>query len=453
MEPDYDKLNLILNICNLELKANIHEIKGPKNNASILKYYYDTGFTDVFNETVPWCAAFVGSVLSRAGIEHSKSLLAKSYLDWGVNSKTLIPGCIAVFDRGPVKSWKGHVAFAIKETDTTVTVIGGNQHDSVSEQTYSKKRLLGYRVPQKNKINNINLLYSERFLVCLKRLLRDEGGVSNNPKDPGGLTNKGITLRTYVRYYNESMSSVNLSEYKRKLLNITDEEVQEIYYRNYWVESFSYRLPVGVDYIIFDLAVNSGPSKAIRILQKAVGAGVDGEYGPQTSKKMLEYVNEKGVVSLINEIRQLREKYYRSLSTFGTFGRGWLNRLGRVYKYALKDVKVISKDTKQPDNNFSDIEEVLDKMLEKELQDIFSENYPNTKTKNWWQSKTIWGVIGLGLQQILPPVLKAAFGVDVNAEMIAQLGEALKNVVDILASMGFITLGVYGRYVAKEKIK
>jgi len=73
---------------------------------------------------------------------------------------------------------------------------------------------------------------------------------------------------------------------------------------------------------VFDFAVNAGPSRAAKALQRAVGAFEDGIIGPQS----LALVKEENRIEIINEIAEYREDFYRSLDTFDTFGRGWLRR-------------------------------------------------------------------------------------------------------------------------------
>ena len=117
---------------------------GTRNNPTVQKYYGDAG-AGVQQDSVPWCAAFVGAMLKRAGVEPSGSLMARSYLNWGTPLKSPVPGCVVVFSRGQPPS--GHVAFYEKDVGSSVQVVGGNQSDSVKRATYPKARILGYRWP------------------------------------------------------------------------------------------------------------------------------------------------------------------------------------------------------------------------------------------------------------------------------------------------------------------
>lgn len=141
------------------------------------------------------------------------------------------------------------------------------------------------------------------FNKALKVILHNEGGYSNNPKDPGGATNKGITQTTYD-FWRTAHSKPHQS-----VKNITNEEVSNIYYGNYWKavgadKTISYPLAL----MMFDTAVNCGVGTAKRLVQQA-------NYD-------------------VKKMSALRLQYYKSLKTWNTFGRGWSNRLAYVNKQA-----------------------------------------------------------------------------------------------------------------------
>ena len=155
----------------------------------------------------------------------------------------------------------------------------------------------------------------KNFDECLKMLLVHEGGWSKHPKDPGGSTMKGVTKKVYEEYLGRECTD-------DELLTIEDEEVADIYRGRYWDKIQGDDLPDGVDWAVFDWAVNSGPSRAAKALQRCVGATVDGVIGPKTVGHVTDIPAEKTVEFLASE----REKFYRSLNTFDTFGKGWLRR-------------------------------------------------------------------------------------------------------------------------------
>lgn len=121
------------------------EQPGPRNNPDVQMYYCEA-VNAKHPDSVPWCAAFVGAMLARAGKKPSRSLMARSYLNWGVSIREPIPGAIVVFSRGRPPA--GHVAFVESVHDSTLIVIGGNQSDAVTRAVYPKSKVLGYRWPK-----------------------------------------------------------------------------------------------------------------------------------------------------------------------------------------------------------------------------------------------------------------------------------------------------------------
>lgn len=165
-----------------------------------------------------------------------------------------------------------------------------------------------------------------RFSTCLPRVLAHEGGYVDHKLDPGGATNLGVTLGTLSAYRGKPCT-------KGDVKALTPATVAPIYEASYWRAACCDKLPAGVDYMIFDLAVNSGPSRARKFLQRVAGVTVDGEVGPKT----LAAVNALGGRAMIARLSEDREAFYRSLGTFPTFGQGWLRRLKEVTDQAMKD--------------------------------------------------------------------------------------------------------------------
>lgn len=163
-----------------------------------------------------------------------------------------------------------------------------------------------------------------RFERCLHIVLAWEGGFSNNPADPGGATNFGITLATLQAHRQKKVTAEDVKA-------MTVEEAGAIYRKNYWDFVRGDELPPGVDLILFDEAVNQGPGHAIKDLQHSIGVGVDGVFGPAT----LQHVEQSDPVAIVHSIDDLRERFYRGLRTFHTFGKGWLNRLADVTAKAV----------------------------------------------------------------------------------------------------------------------
>lgn len=162
------------------------------------------------------------------------------------------------------------------------------------------------------------------FQRALALVLKHEGGWADHPKDPGGATMKGVTLANFRRYVKPNAT-------KDDLRKITDAQVSTCYRQFYWNAVSGAELPDGIDYAVFDFAVNSGPSRAAKYLQKVVGVPQDGKVGPATIKAA------KAVfpATVINKLCDDRMAFLRRLSTWSTFGKGWSRRVTDVRAEAL----------------------------------------------------------------------------------------------------------------------
>ncbi|MCP8884243.1 glycoside hydrolase family 108 protein [Devosia sp. XJ19-1] len=167
-----------------------------------------------------------------------------------------------------------------------------------------------------------------RFEVCLAHVLRHEGGYVDHPADPGGATNMGITRKTLARWRNVT-PWWDLP--KSAVREMTHGEAGQIYRALYWSLCRAEDLPTGMDLAVFDYAVNSGPDRAVRTLQAALGVVVDGRVGPLT----VGAAKRANAASVINAICDRRLGFLKALSTFSTFGRGWSRRVASVRHAAL----------------------------------------------------------------------------------------------------------------------
>ena len=163
------------------------------------------------------------------------------------------------------------------------------------------------------------------FEACLPIILQSEGGFVNNPADPGGATNLGVTLNTLSSWLGRAATITDVQA-------LTPASVAPIYQARYWNVCSCDAWDSGVDLMVFDEAVNQGPGRAITTLQAALGVTADGSAGPAT----LAAAQLEDAAATIAKIAALREAFYRSLSTFSVFGTGWLNRLNRTTALAQK---------------------------------------------------------------------------------------------------------------------
>ncbi|MBL0719788.1 peptidoglycan-binding protein [Piscinibacter sp. Jin2] len=164
----------------------------------------------------------------------------------------------------------------------------------------------------------------QNFSTALQHTLQHEGGWANHPRDPGGATMKGVTLRTFRRHFGEQRSA-------EELRNITPKQLETIYRSGYWDLCHCDQLPAGLDFVVFDAAVNSGPGHSARWLQRAVGAAVDGRIGATTLEKAAATPPEPAIDGACDA----RLSFLRGLGTWADFGKGWGRRVAEVRLTAL----------------------------------------------------------------------------------------------------------------------
>ena len=159
----------------------------------------------------------------------------------------------------------------------------------------------------------------ENFDAALKAVLHHEGGFVNHPADPGGMTNLGCTKRVWEEWVGHPVD-------EKAMRALTPEDVAPLYKKKYWDAVRGDDLPDGVDYIVFDTAINSGPGRAIKFLQGCVGVDTDGALGPKT----LAAVKAADPKKLVDDYAKRRLSFLQDLPTWGTFGKGWSRRVAEV---------------------------------------------------------------------------------------------------------------------------
>lgn len=207
------------------------------------------------------------------------------------------------------------------------------------------------------------------FEKSLKRVLVYEGGYSNHPSDPGGPTMKGVIQRVYDGYRKRKGLPTRSVQY------LAENELHEIYRTQYWDLVRGDELPPGVDFVVFDGAVNSGPSQSVKWLQRALGVKADGNIGEAT----LAAASTANRTALINGICDRRLAFLKALRTWPVFGKGWGSRVADVRRWGLSFGKVSTPEPipqPKPEGPMSKAE------------------LPTQQEKPAVESKTIWASIG-----------------------------------------------------------
>ena len=165
------------------------------------------------------------------------------------------------------------------------------------------------------------------FERCLALVLKSEGGYVNNPADPGGMTNLGVTKNTYEAWVNRTVDETEMR-------SLTPDDVAPLYEHNYWNRVAGNELPVGVDYCVFDAAVNLGPSQAIKLIQRALNVVDDGILGEKT----LAASHQRDAAELIEQFSEEHLQLMQTKKTWATFAKGFQNRIDFVKETALQMV-------------------------------------------------------------------------------------------------------------------
>jgi uncharacterized protein (TIGR02594 family) len=420
------------------------EIAGPGSNPRIADYIRASGHPEAADDATAWCAAFVGACLDRAGLAGSRSLLARSYLDWGQPADTPELGAIAVLSRGADPAL-GHVGFLVGLTDERLIVLGGNQSDAVSVEAFERARLLGLRLPRISPAVEPGppVKPEATFTWSLARVLEFEGGYTDDPFDPGGPTNKGITLATYARFRSEEATSESCDRLKAELRAISDQTVAAIYRDRYWQPACCPDLPPALAHFHFDAAVNQGVGGATRMLQEALGVAIDGEIGPIT----LGAAFDRPLRETLERYASARRRRYRALQHFWRFGRGWLARVDQALAQALEVAAQGPRGSaSDPGANAATASSAQTKET-KPMPDTTQSSADPTSTTDakWWgSSMTIWGAAVTAISTVAPVVL-SAFGFDVSSALIEQLGRDIAVTAQAIGGLVGTIMTIVGR--------
>lgn len=167
------------------------------------------------------------------------------------------------------------------------------------------------------------------FETSFPVLLKEEGGYVNDPHDPGGITNLGVTKRVWEDWMHHPCGEANMRALKPS-------QVAPLYRVRYWNAICGDMLPEAVAFCAFDFAVNSGVSRAARFLQNIAGVTQDGHIGPATIAAVNDWIAKHSLAELVRRYMNDRRAFLKSLPTFDHFGKGWMARCDRIETGALR---------------------------------------------------------------------------------------------------------------------
>lgn len=149
------------------------------------------------------------------------------------------------------------------------------------------------------------------FDKAFQIVIGHEGSYVDHPNDPGGETKYGISKRSYPNV---------------DIKNLTLDQAKAIYFKDFWNRLKCDEMPDIVRYPLFDAAVNSGVSQAVKWLQEAVNSKPDGIIGPNTLLAVKFQDSQVVTRKMIGK----RLTFMTRLNTWPTFGRGWAARIANI---------------------------------------------------------------------------------------------------------------------------
>ena len=267
---------------------------------------------------------------------------------------------------------------------------------------------------------------ADNFEHCLALTLQFEGGYVDNPHDPGGATNLGITRAVLAQVRGRPVA-------RSEVMALSREEARGIYRRLYWNTIAGDALPKGVDAVLFDLSVNSGPQHAIHALQTALGQPLSGRVDNPTLSALAKCVP----ATLVTAICRQRLSFLARLKTFSFFGRGWSRRVQSIERAGLAMLADVPVAKPAPPKA---VPNPPGQGIHPKGKPVDTNIPANTEvSKPFWASQTIWSSFGV-IGSSLAGVVLAWKGGDINA-----FGASLT------AMLGGVS-AIVGRYRARTKI-
>lgn len=258
----------------------------------------------------------------------------------------------------------------------------------------------------------------DMFQTALAAVLRHEGGFADHPDDPGGATMMGITRATLAEWRGRPVTRDEVRALSRA-------EAAAIYRARYWDRIRADELPAGLDLAVFDLAVNSGPGRAVRLLQRVLAVPADGLIGPRT----LAAARAADSAASIRALCAARRAFLQSLPAHGVFGRGWARRVAAIEARAL----ALAAGQGRPEGK---------RQADKNSNSIKEKDTMET-TKTILSSRTVWanavGFAALALSWL---------GFDVGG---LDRDALVENLLQGLAGLGFVLSTIF-RVIATRRL-
>ena len=168
----------------------------------------------------------------------------------------------------------------------------------------------------------------DNWTECLAQILKAEGGFANLKHDSGGMTNMGVTKKTYENWVGREVT-------EQEMRDLTVEDVAPIYKDRYWNRVRCDELVDGADLLLFDLSVHSGPRRSVKIAQQTAGTVVDGLIGPKT----IAAINAMDQTEFIKKFSENRLEFYKRIEAWKHFENGFRNRVKKTQIAAQQMVK------------------------------------------------------------------------------------------------------------------
>ncbi|HEY7551566.1 MAG TPA: glycosyl hydrolase 108 family protein [Hyphomicrobiaceae bacterium] len=278
------------------------------------------------------------------------------------------------------------------------------------------------------------------FSRALAHVLAMEGGYTEDPYDPGGPTNLGITLAEFARDKGVAVTADTFARLKAELKALPAATAARIYRTRYWEPGRCPDLPPPLAFFHFDAAVNQGVGAAARMLQEAVGAAVDGVVGADT----LARAAAQPVAGSLARYADIRRRRYRALATFWRFGKGWLARVDATLAAASALPAAATALSPSPTRP-KEPAPMTDRPASAAPIAADATIPPATIPAKWWgSSMTVWGVLVTALSTVLP-VVGPLLGLDISADLARQLGEQAVAVTQAAGGLAGTILTIYGR--------